>query len=148
MRLTDLVDMILNETEEEKLIELAKDISIKAEGIAYTLKSMDSTAKMVEEEAKALAEKARIIRNKEKSLKGYALEAMQAMGLEKLPAGVYNLRRQNNPPSVRITGDIDAKYIKTKIVESEDKTAIKNDLKKGIIVDGAELVTSERLVVK
>jgi len=54
------------------------------------------------------------------------------------------------PPSIKILDEtkLKAKYIRTKIEKSPDKTKMKMDLQNGILIEGAELIQKNRLEIK
>jgi hypothetical protein len=65
---------------------------------------------------------------------------------------LFTLAVQNNPPSVSITVGVDAlpaQYVRTIPEQREpDKTAIRDALKRGEIIDGATLTTTQSLRVR
>lgn len=80
------------------------------------------------------------------------LESRLTEALKEAPGGrldgetaAYALR--NNPASVKITGEIPDAYLRTVVTSQPDKAKIKEDLKAGVAVPGAELVTTQRAVL-
>ncbi len=88
------------------------------------------------------------------NLKTYVKTCLEVAGVDKLAAGTFSLRIQNNPASVDIFQPelIPDLYMRTPEpkppVAVPDKKLIKQAIDDGFEVQGARLVTSTRLVIK
>lgn len=139
-----LQDLIDNETvtvEEvaEALAVIEDNIGNKVQNISYLIKEFDAKANLFKEEEKRLKERKQTYENKVKSLKEYLLTSLEAVGLDKVEAGTFTVRKQKNPPSVKII-DENAIPEQYKIPQPNkiDTAKIKEDLKNGA-VSGAEI---------
>lgn len=87
--------------------------------------------------------------NKLKWLNKYVEDFLKDSGLTRFKTGIFTLSLQNNPPSVEV---YDATLIPTKYLIEQlpvvDKTALKEVLKNGIEVPGAELKQTKGLRIR
>lgn len=120
-------------------------IEDKAIGYAKVDKELDKDEKALKDEASRLSARAKSISNNRKILKQNLQEAMETTGKTKIKTNEFTIYIQNNAPSVRLVDEskIPAYLSKTTIVP--DKTRIKQLLKEGKDVPGAELSTSSSL---
>lgn len=129
---------------------LGFELKEKIEGVVMYRENELAVAKQKKELAKKLNDEAKAIEARVDNLMGYVELNMLAAEQKTVECDYFTVKFQKNPPRVNISdeGLIDAKYIKSKVVESVDKNLIKDDLKNGKAVLGAELVQDERLVIK
>jgi hypothetical protein len=124
----------------------------KATDIAKFIKNLDATADAIADAESQMAARRKAIENRVKSIKQYLLRNMQSAGIQKIECPFFKIARQNNPASVVIDeeGRIPITYWRQPEPPppSIDKNALKDDLKNGVVVDGAHLEQSERLVIK
>ena len=75
-----------------------------------------------------------------------AMEATKTISLE---SPQFKIQLVDNPPSVELVEDAEKllkeEYIKNRVIRTPDKIKIKEDLKKGIEIPGAQLVTKRRV---
>jgi len=123
-------------------------IDDKADGYAKVDKELAKDEKALKDEASRLSARAKSISNNRKILKQYLQEAMETTGKEKIKTPEFTIYIQNNPVSVKLVDEskIPAYLTKTDIVP--DKTRIKELLKKGKDVPGAELSVSSSLRIR
>ncbi|QEK11664.1 siphovirus Gp157 family protein [Crassaminicella thermophila] len=150
---TNLLDLLENpetpqEVIQESLGELQEEFNVKAENICKLIKSIDLEAKAVKEEEKRLADRRKVLENRVLYLKEYLDSNMKAIGVKKIKGNIFTLSIQKNPANVNIhtTDAIPKEYIVVK--EEFDKKAIKEALKRGIEVPGAELKQTESLRIR
>jgi len=147
-----------------KLLELSEDtdptlfndtmdsitdaIEDKAVGYAKVDKELDKDEKALKDEASRLSARAKSISNNRKILKQNLQEAMETTGKTKIKTNEFTIYIQNNAPSVRLVDEskIPAYLSKTTIVP--DKTRIKQLLKEGKDVPGAELSAGSSLRIR
>lgn len=140
---------------EEEVIEQGNELALilqnKAESIVGYNFTLESNKNAVKQEIERLQGIYKLYEDKQDKLNKYVKENMEKLGLEKIPTAIGNLTIKKNPASVNIVDEkiIPVEYIKEKVVTSIDKTKIKEDIKKGINVLGAELIeTNTRLEIK
>ncbi|MQS97015.1 siphovirus Gp157 family protein [Companilactobacillus halodurans] len=147
-----------------KLLELSEDtdptlfsdtmdsitdaIEDKAVGYAKVDKELDKDEKALKDEASRLSARAKSISNNRKILKQNLQEAMETTGKTKIKTNEFTIYIQNNAPSVRIPDESLIPAYLTKTVVAPDKTRIKQLLKEGKDVPGAELSTSSSLRIR
>ncbi|WP_129598576.1 siphovirus Gp157 family protein [Anaerophilus nitritogenes] len=132
----------------ESLEEIKEDFNIKAENVCKVMKSIELEAKGIKEEEKRLSDRRKVLESRVSNLKEYLDSNMKAIGVKKIKGNVFTLSIQKNPPSIDIK---DAKLIPQEykvVTESIDKAAIKDALKQGIEVIGAELKQTESLRIR
>lgn len=117
----------------------------KAEQILAIIKNERAMEVMLKEEAKALTERARASANKVANLKDYLVTSMETMEKKKINAGLHSLTVRKGVQSVNI---IDVEKLPSDFVEYEtvvkpDKNMIKEKMKLGEKIEGAELVTGK-----
>lgn len=121
----------------------------KAENYAYIINQLNSDEKMLSDEIKRLMErKQRIIKNRSR-LKETLKEQMETTGKTKIQSPKVTIWVQNNPPKVEIKDEsLIAKKYFIKQEPVLDKQAIKEALKEGRKVRGAELIQTTGLRLK
>jgi hypothetical protein len=150
---TNLLELLENpevpqEVIKESLGELQEEFSVKAENICKLVKSIDLEAKGIKEEEKRLADRRKVLENRVSYLKEYLDDNMKAIGVKKIKGNIFTLSIQKNPASVNIhtTDSIPREYVVVR--EDFDKKSIKEALKNGIEVPGAELKQTESLRIR
>lgn len=158
-----LMNMLYDEdVDEESLLDACESLELqiedKADGYAKIIKSMDSNIAGIEAEEKRLKARKIALKNRQEWLKGNLEGTMRAIGKIKFKTDLFSFGICKNPASVKI-GDEKAfieacersgrdDFLRYKQPEI-NKTAIKNAiLKDGEIIDGAEIVQTERLDIK
>lgn len=145
----DILNCIDFETGEildyEKLEELQIEKNEKIENIALWIKNLEAETKAIKDEINVLRE-----RNEMKERKIEKLKQYLAGNVEKKFETSKVIISYRKSVSVNITDEsqIEEKYIKTKVETSVDKTAIKEDIKNGITVSGAELIEKQNIQIK
>jgi hypothetical protein len=150
LRINELLEELegeLNPELEEALIINEENFMTKSEGyiesIAY-FKAKQEAAKVRIEEYQRIK---RIAENAEKKLKERMQWAMETLGRDKVEVGLHKMSLRSSQ-AVNITNEahIPNQYIKveTKI----DKDALRRDLKAGLVVEGAELITNKSLQIR
>ena len=157
--LTDAYRLALQElpedaTEEQVSLALAPlkgQIASKGQNIAAFVLNLEAEAEAIDGAAKKLKARAESITRRQEGLRHYLYANMKALGITEIKAndGTFKAKIVKNPPAVEITGAIPAEYEKV-IPEQRvpDKNKIKDDLKAGVIIDGARLVQGERLKIE
>lgn len=133
------------------LAPLEGAIALKGQNIAAYCLNLDAEADAVEAAGKKLVSRAASARRRVESLKSYLFANMKALGITEIKANdsTFKAKIVKNPPSVEITGAVPAEYERVIPERREpDKAKIKDDLKAGVIIEGAKLVQGERLKVE
>lgn len=129
--------------EEIEALEMAREE--KHENLALWVKNLEAEKEAVKAEKLKMADRQKKLENKIESIKGYLKSSLQG---EKLTTARVKISYRNTA-SVNVTDVnlLDPEYLKP-VEPVADKTAIKNALKAGLIVEGAEMVTNESMIIK
>lgn len=146
----DVQNMDLDpEVMKDTLDSIEDAIENKAENIAKLIRNLESDVSAYKEEEDRLKTKRQSAENKVKWLKTYLEDNMKLTGKTKFKSGMFNFSIQKNPASVNIT---DEKAIPEEFLIQQppkvDKTSLKEILKRGIEVPGAELKQTEGLRIR
>lgn len=137
------------EVMQDTLDSIEDAIENKAENIAKLVRNLESDVSAYKEEEDRLKTKRQATENKVKWLKTYLEDNMKLTGKTKFKSGMFNFSIQKNPASVNIT---DEKAIPEEFLIQQppkvDKTSLKEILKRGIEVPGAELKQTEGLRIR
>ena len=132
---------------EEALMLNAENFEIKADGYIESISRYKALAEAADVRIKEMQRIKKTSENIEKKLKESLLQAMMVMGVDKMEIGLRKLSIRNTS-AVNITDEahIPAEYI---IIEQKyDKTRIKDALKNGDVIPGAELVTNKSIQIR
>ena len=121
----------------------------KAENMAKLMRNLKSDISACKEEEGYLKTKRQAKENKLKWLETYLEDCMKLTGKTKFKSGMFNFSIQKNPVSVNI---LDERIIPEEFLIPQlpkiDKTALKDVLKNGVEVPGAELKQTEGLRIR
>ena len=134
---------ILN-AEELDALELARNEKI--EGVGLWIKNLQAEAEAVKKEKDAMADRQRRLEKKAESLKNYLAWALQGEKFS-TPRIAMSWRKSE---SVLIPDEaaLDDRFVNIQMIKKPDKKLIKDTLKAGLEVPGAELVTKQNLQIK
>lgn len=139
------VDEETGEIDQEAMAALEMERDAKVESLGLWVKEMDAEAKAIREEEKKLAERRQALEKRAESVKGY-LQAYLNGEKFKTPRIAFQWR------TVKKVNIIDASILSPDLLRMRDpepdKEAIKQALKDGLIVPGAELVESTSMIIK
>ena len=148
---------------EAQLAETREALPAKIDGYNHILARLAGMEAAADAEIKRLQALKKTAQNAQKSLKGHLLNAMQTFGIEQIEGSTCKVFRKANPASVTITdenallqpfkewlfdGVMDDLPAWIKVEASINKTALKDLLKNGEQVFGAELTQGESIVIK
>lgn len=121
----------------------------KAENMAKLMRNIKSDISACKEEEGYLKTKRQAKENKLKWLETYLEDCMKLAGKTKFKSGMFNFSIQKNPVSVNITDEniLPEDYLIPQ-PPKVDKTSLKEALKSGIEVPGAELKQTEGLRIR
>ena len=136
------------ETLQKALGEVEGQWLTKVENIGHLCKDMDYLIDNFMTEIAKLENQARVLANRKAWLLDYLMVNMIASNETKLQFPLVAVSIVNNPPSVEIIDEkaIPASYITIKTETVINKNPIRDDLKKGIEVPGARLITDRKRV--
>lgn len=125
-------------------LQLARDEKI--EGVGLWIKNLTAEAEAVKKEKDAMADRQRRLEKKAESLKNYLVYALQGERFS-TPRIAISWRKSE---SVLIPDEalLDDRFVNITMIKKPDKKLIKDTLKAGREVPGAELVTKQNLQIK
>lgn len=134
----------------DTLEALEGELEDKAVNVAKFMRNMEATAKAIKEAEAEMARRRKTLENRVNWLKGYLKGSMEYTGISKIECPYFKLSIQKNPPAVNILDEAAIpEQFKEKVVSWKiHKTAIKDALKAGDSVPGAELVSGTRLAIR
>ena len=139
------IDPETGEVKADMLGELMIQREQKIENIACWIKNLVSDAKALKDEKKALDERIKAKENRAESLKKYLESILEGQKFE-TPKCAVSFRKTQSVNISDFTA-LPAEFLRFKPAEA-DKTAIKNAIKAGEPVSGAELVEKLSMAVK
>ena len=155
MKLYEITDAYLSLDEVEKTDEIIKvldnikdEFNEKVENTVKVIRNFEADIKALRDEEKRLADKRRSLEKKKEDLKEYLYFNMERMKIRKVNAGIFDINIQKNPQSIKIIDEatIPLKY---KILTYKlDKQTLKDDIKNGADIKGAELVQTEGIRIR
>jgi ABC-type transporter Mla subunit MlaD len=144
----EIAEQLDAETLKDTLDSIDEAINDKVENTAYVIKTLEANVAAIDAEIKRLQAMKSTQTNNAKNLKLYIQESMEKVGLNKVQGNLIKVAIQNNPASVVVT---DEKKLSKYFVEQPpqlNKTILKQDLKNGLEVDGAELQSTRSIRIR
>jgi hypothetical protein len=135
---------------EDTLESINDTIELKADGYARIIRSLEANAVALKTEIDRLTNRRRSIENSIDRLKENLKNAMIATGKEKIKTDLFNVTVVNNPVAVNVIDEklIPEKYFKVEIIRKLDKISLRDAMKKGEEIQGAELKQGKGLRIK
>lgn len=149
-----LWDMVENEEVDLQMVEdtlqsVEGDIQDKAESMVKILKSVDANVKGLKDEEERLNKKRKSFENKYESIKKYLEYNLITMGIDKLQTSIATVSIANNPPSVDIFNEeLVPDVYKIPQPAKIDRKSILEDLKLGVVVDGAGIKQGKSIRIR
>lgn len=153
----------ITEDIQKQLDDIKEELQRKVENICLFILDLKQDAEVVDGEIKRLQARKKAFENKAEMLKNYLLNTLQKLGMRKVQTATVTAYVQNNPPSVQVLGDIPAEYrvatlslpgdrvpveLERYAIYAPDKTKIKETIKAGKEVPGAELFQDVSLRIR
>ncbi len=131
---------------------LEGELKTKAINVAMVIKNFEAAAEAKKAAEKSMAESRKALENKAEAIRKYLLDNMLSTNILKLECPEFALSVRNNPPAVNVTN---ANVIPTEYFDAPpmpdlvlNKNRLKDDLKNGVVVPGAELTVGKSLQIK
>jgi len=148
-----LQDMDLDEqTFADTLESLSGDLEVKATNVAMFVRNLEASAESIKAAEKQMAERRKAIEAKAERIRNYLKDNMARTGITKIDCPYFALSLRNSPPAVEVINadEIPAQYfdIPEPPAPVLNKNRLKDDLKNGVIVEGARLTQGSYLQIK
>lgn len=136
----------------DKLKSLGGDLDAKATATAMYVKNLEAAADAIKQAEKAMAERRKTKESKASKVKEYLLENMLRTGITKIECPHFVLSVRKNPPSVDVLmqDQIPDEYfdIPDPLPPTLNKKRLADDLKAGVVIEGARLTQGNSLQIK
>ena len=152
--LDKLNDLDLDEqTVADTLESISGDMQEKCTNVAAFIRNTESLADQIKQAEQAMAARRKALENRADRIRQYLIDNMQRTGISKIDSPWFKIAIAKNPPSVVVDDEATLKFahpefVKVVTTESLDKSAIKEAIKAGQIVEGARLVQADRVTIK
>lgn len=120
----------------------------KIENVVKYIRNIEGDIAALKEEINRFAERKRTLENKQSSLKNYLKNFMEMENKKLFKVGNFEIRTRKTAASVNILDEALIEDSFKKVTFTVDKTAIKEAIKEGIEVKGAELKTGSTVIIK
>lgn len=139
----------ITESIEEKLVINENEFELKSINYAYIIKSINDSKLIIKQEIDRLRNLLEKENKKEESLKSNLVSAMLNFNIEKVESPTLKLSiRKSEAINIIDEEAIESDYIDIKEVSTISKTRLKEAIKAGINVKGAELIINHNLQIK
>lgn len=135
---------------EDTLESINDAIEIKADGYARIIKNLEGSVTALKAEIDRMTDRKKSIENNIERLKENLKNAMIATGKEKIKTDLFNVTVVNNPVAVNVIDEklIPEEYFKVEIIRKLDKLSLRDAIKNGEEIQGAELMQGKGLRIK
>ena len=132
---------------EEALLINSDNFESKAEAYAVSIHKFDADIDAIDAEIKRLTALKKSATGAKTRLTDTLAYAMKAFGYDKLDLGLHKLSFRTST-AVNITDEVRIPNQYIKVETKIDKESLRRDLKAGLVVEGAELVTNRNLQLR
>lgn len=145
----EIAEQLDEETLKDTLDSLDDAIDSKAENSAKVIRELEGNINALTSEIQRLNERKTALNNNVRFLKEYLQNEMEKVGKDKIKSDLFTVGIQNNPPSVRVEDErkIPRDYFAPQDPKL-DKTKLKDELKRGKEIEGAELRQTRGLRIR
>jgi hypothetical protein len=129
---------------------LSGELEDKAINVAKFLRNMEAAAEAIKNAEAGMSKRRKTLENRVTWLKSYLKNNMEHTGISTIECPYFKLSIQDNPAAIHIVDEeaIPDQFKEQVVTWRINKTAIKDAIKAGKEVPGAELVNGTRLAIK
>ena len=151
--LQKLQDMEIDEqTFADTLEGLSGELELKATNVAMFVRNLEASAEAIKAAEKQMAERRKALEAKADRIRQYLLDNMNRTGITKIDCPYFVLSVRKNPPAVEVLNQdmIPDEYfdIPEPPAPTLNKNRLKEDLKAGVVVEGAKITAGQSLLIK
>ena len=133
----------------EYLDSVQMQVADKINNIVRFRRTTELTVEAIRNEEERLEKLRKLYENRNKRLKAYLAYCLKKMGKDKFESEVAKINfRKSDTIVIDDISKLPKEFVSEKTTFSANKTAIKEAIKKGIVVEGAHLETNENLIIK
>lgn len=133
------------------LTALGEVLQDKAKNIAAIIRNTEVTIDAMKDAEGRLKARRATLERKRDWLNSYLLTGMQQAGIDKIECEYFRVALKNNPPKIVVDADasLPIEYVRIPEMKPEpDKKKLLEDMKQGVVIDGARLEYSQRVEIK
>lgn len=132
----------------DQLHNLNEPIETKCINVVKVFKDLEAEAKAIEVERKAMAAREKALKSQVDSLKEYLRFNMERCEINEIKCPQFVIKLANNPPAVDIECEnlIPDEYKKVKI--EFDLAHMRDDMKNGVVIPGANLIQRKSVRIR
>lgn len=128
---------------------LTDAIHDKAENYAIVLNQLEADTFAIDAEIRRLNDRKQMFKANAAKLKANLFNQLRTVNETKFKTKLFSFStRKSQSVAVTEMDELPSAFIRVETKKSADKTAIKNAIKAGQVVKGAELINNESLVIK
>lgn len=131
---------------------LSGELEQKSINVAMYIKNLEASADAIKQAEKSMADRRKAIEAKQDKIKKYLLENMLKTGITKIECPHFVLSVRKNPAAVDVLmqDQIPDEYfdIPDPLPPTLNKKRLAEDLKAGVVIEGARLVQGNSLQIK
>lgn len=124
----------------------------KGKDVAAFIRNLETTAEAIKSAESQMAARRKALENRAASIKNYLLGNMLRTGIEKIECPLFRVTVKNNPPRVVVDDErlIPAEYMRQPEPPPPmpDKKKMLEDMKQGVVIDGAHMESGKSLLIK
>lgn len=126
-----------------------QNLQVKAQDYGFVITSLGEEIAKYENAIKVFTERKKALEKTQERLKNILSDTMQSLGIIEIKGDFIKLSFRKSE-SVEITDEskLPREYMTEKVTLTPNKTKIKQDIKEGVTVEGAELVIKNNLQIK
>lgn len=136
----------------DTLESLSGDLEVKATNVAMFVRNLEASADAIKQAEKQMADRRKALESKADRIKSYLLDNMLRTGISKIDSPYFSLSIRKNPPAVEVLNPdaIPTEYLDIPPMPAPvlNKNRLKDDLKNGVVVEGARLTQGHSLQIK
>lgn len=130
------------------LDEVGGAFDSKAESTALYIKNNTAMADSIANEIKALQARKKSLESRNEWLKNYLTSCLDAVGKTQFETAKVRLSFRKSQQVIADPERVPVEYLRKKTTVDVDKTAIKNAIKSGAVIEGAAIVEVNNLQIK
>lgn len=151
--LTNINELDLDEqTIADTLESIGGDMTLKATNVGFVIRNMESLAAQIKEAEAAMAARRKALEARAEHVREYLLRNMQACEISKIESPYFTISVRKNPPKVVIDDPeaVPVEFWRQPPIPAPelDKKKLAEELKAGVMVEGAHLERGVSLSIK
>lgn len=143
------IDELPEEIRKALFDSIAQDATAKQLNVAAYILNLESDVKQMKDYIEAMNDRKKSAESKIERLKGLLSWSMQALAINETKGPEFTIKLKDGSGRVEVDNEalVPSRY-KISQPDKISKEAIRDDLKKGVKVDGARLVIDKKLTIK